>query len=382
LDSLKNHQLGRSTQNSGRLLANLALLAVITALSCAGGEATVRWLYADSVVLFPRYHTGARYGEYQLRRLRPDTTFVHRSVDGLWEFRINGQGFRDTREYAYTKSPDAVRVLVLGDSHTQGFESRQESTYAEVIERTLERAGLAAEVMNTGVSGFSTAEELAFLEAEGFRYEPDVVVLGFFANDLEDNLKAGLYALEGDQLVVRSREHVPGVRVLDALNALPPLRWASEHSYLYSLLLNTAWDRAKAALLSNAEAELATEFAVPTQSVSSYAEGLAVKLVERMHELCRRHGAVLVFLDLPVEDGQDGFRSSLPPHLEASLRAASDAFVSSEDALGRYRGLVEFHVPHGQRHISEFTHLMLGMRAAEEILRLREPPLGATAASD
>jgi hypothetical protein len=34
------------------------------------------------------------------------------------------------------------------------------------------------------------------------------------------------------------------------------------------------------------------------------------------------------------------------------------------------------------RHDAIALALMLGMRAAEEILRLREPPLGATAASD
>jgi hypothetical protein len=375
---MRKDRFERRGQRIAGSLGSLTLLALGVALSCVAGEAAIRWLHADSVVLFPRYHTGARYGEYHLRRLRPHTAFVHRSVDGLWEFQTNGQGFRDTREYDYAKRPGVLRVIALGDSHTQGFECRQERTYSEVLERTLERAGVEAEVMNTGVSGFSTAEELAFLEAEGVRYQPDVIVLGFFANDLEDNLKAGLYALENDQLVVESREHVPGVHILNVMNALPPLRWASEHSYLYSVLLNTVWDRAKAALLSDAEAELETEFAVPRQSVSDYAESLGVKLVQRMHEFCQEHGIVLVFLDLPVEDDHHGFRSSVPPDLSRQLRAASDVFVSSEEVLGPYRGLAEIHVPNGQRHISEFTHLMLGKRAAEEILRLKKQPPGAT----
>jgi hypothetical protein len=374
---MRNERFERPGQRIAGLFGRLMLLVLGVALSCVAGEAAIRWLYADSVVLFPRYHTGARYGEYHLRRLRPGTAFVHRSVDGQWEFRTNGQGFRDTREYGYAKRPGALRVIALGDSHTQGFECRQERTYSEVLERTLERAGVEAEVMNTGVSGFSTAEELAFLEAEGIRYQPDVVVLGFFANDLEDNLKARLYSLENDDLMVESKEHIPGVRILDILNALPPLRWASENSYLYSVLLNTAWDRTKAALLSDVEAELETEFAVPRQSVSDYAESLGVRLVQRMHEFCRKHGIVLVFLDLPVEDDRDGFRSSVPADLSSQLRAASDVFVSSEEVLGPYRGLAEIHVPNGQRHISEFTHLMLGKRAAEEILRLQKHRAGA-----
>ena len=54
---------------------------------------------------------------------------------------------------------------------------------------------MRAEAINAGVSGFGTAEALAFLENEG-HYRPDVVVLGFYANDFEDNLKAGLFALD------------------------------------------------------------------------------------------------------------------------------------------------------------------------------------------
>jgi lysophospholipase L1-like esterase len=360
-----------------RWIGNLALLTLFGLSSCVAGETAARWLFADSIVLFPRYHTGAQYGEYHLRRLRPRFSFHHTSVDGRWGFRTNGQGFRDTREYKYDKRPGSFRVIALGDSHTEGFECRQDHTYSQVLERTLKRAGLDAEVMNTGISGFSTAEALAFLEAEGLRYQPDAVVLGFFANDFEDNLKVPLYALQGDHLTVESREHVPGVRVLDALNAFSPLRWASENSYLYSALMNTVWDRAKAALLSDARAKLQTEFAVPTETTSGYAELLATKLIDRIHELCRARGIIFVLLDVPTVDPQDVFRSSIPANLVEQFRAASDVFVSSEDLLAPYRGIAETHLPHGHRHISEFSHLMIGKKAGEEILRVER---GRTAA--
>ena len=63
---------------------------------------------------------------------------------------------------------------------------------------------MAAEVLNTGVSGFSTAEELAYLENEGLRYSPDVIVVGFFANDYSDNARADLYRLVDGNLIVAS----------------------------------------------------------------------------------------------------------------------------------------------------------------------------------
>ena len=43
---------------------------------------------------------------------------------------------------------------------------------------------------------------------------------------------------------------------------LPPLRWLSENSYFYSLLLNTVWDTSKRLLLSREVAKLTTEYAV------------------------------------------------------------------------------------------------------------------------
>src|SRR5204863_7405009 len=127
-----------------------------------------------------------------------------------------------------------LRVLALGDSHTQGYEARQDATFSAVLERYLRRHGVRAEVLNTGVSGFSTAEELAFLENEGYRYQPDVVVLAFYANDFEDNLKADLFALDKGDLVEHKHAHVPGVAIQNAIYSLPGARWLSENSYFYS----------------------------------------------------------------------------------------------------------------------------------------------------
>ena len=67
----------------------------------------------------------------------------------------------------------------MGVSNTQGFEVRQEHTFSAVSERYLRREGTSAEVINAGVSGFSTAEALVLLENEGINDKPDVVVLGF-----------------------------------------------------------------------------------------------------------------------------------------------------------------------------------------------------------
>src|SRR5262245_18452822 len=100
-------------------------------------EGIVRVLFGDSIVLFLRFHDTAIYGKYSIRRLRPNTTFWHHSVDGSWKFVTNSKGFRSDREFYYDKPKGALRVLCLGDSNTQGFECHQDKTYASVIQRFL-----------------------------------------------------------------------------------------------------------------------------------------------------------------------------------------------------------------------------------------------------
>ena len=351
--------------------ANLLLL-FITVLFCTGlCELGTRIFLSDRIVLFPRYHTIAHYGEYTSRRLRPNSEFWHTSRDGSWKFTTNSQGFRASREFDIRKPERTLRIIALGDSHTQGFEVRQDHTFAAVIERVFISRGVKAEVFNTGVSGFGTAEELIYLENEGIKYRPDAIAIGFYANDFEDNVKSGFFRLEGNQLTGESKEFAPGVRILDFINAIPPLRWLSENSYFYSLLMNTVWETAKSALFKSAAERVRTEFALPTEPVDHYRGRLQVRLLERMFSFCQKSGIIMIVLDIPQKSGGPdsmNFVSSIPNDLIPAFRANSDMLLLSEDVLGKFRNLTAFHVPHGQHHINELSHLMLGFAAAEALL--------------
>lgn len=354
-----------------RLWQNLLVLLFATALSLVLAEGTTRLFFSGRILLFPRYHTDATYGEYRIRRLRPNSEFWHTSIDGSWEFTINAQGFRANRNFAYEKPEGVLRVVTLGDSQTQGFEVRQGRTYSAVIENYLNRHDVKAEVLNTGVSGFGTAEELIFLENEGVKYNPDFVVLGFYANDLEDNVKSDLFRLDDSRLILNRREHLPGVGILNILNQFSLLRWLSENSYFYSALMNAVWDTTKRRLYSSSTAELRTEYAIAVDRITDYQIQLGAKLIERMYAFCRTRGITLIILDIPQLDGEN-LKSSVPPTLEHAIIANSDAFLSSESILGPVPGVAELFVPHGQRHISEITHLMLGLAVSKAALLLRE----------
>ena len=108
---------------------------------------------------------------------------------------INSQGLRD-REYPYAKPAGTRRLLVLGDSFTWGYGVADDEIFTEVLERRFENNQLNWEVLNTGVSGWSTDQEYLFLTDEGFRYQPDLVLLAFYTfNDPKEVVASDQYGL-------------------------------------------------------------------------------------------------------------------------------------------------------------------------------------------
>ena len=102
---------------------------------------------------------------------------------------INSLELRDPREYDVAKKPDTFRILVLGDSVTFGHGSVYEHTYPYLTEQRLKawRPDVDWQVWNAAVPGYNTSQELAHLVEVGDRFRPDLVVVGFFDNDLSDN---------------------------------------------------------------------------------------------------------------------------------------------------------------------------------------------------
>jgi hypothetical protein len=364
-----------------RIVGNLTLAFVALACALAFGEFVVRILYKNETVLFPRYHTDYRYGRYTIRGIRPNADFWHTSVDGSWRFVTNGKGFRNTVEINYAKPSKVFRVLSLGDSHTQGYEVRQEFTFTAVLDRFLTAHRMSVEAINAGVSGFSTVEALVFLENEGVKYSPDVVVLGFYVNDFEDNLKAGLFGLDDQgRLTEEKYEHIPGVRIQNIIYRVPLVNWLSENSYFYSLLFNSVWNYFKARLGELAAQQADTrdqpatvnqefEYAIPTSaSLSEYEIALAAALIERMHRFCVDRGIRFIVVDIPERLAPYRFGSSLPPALLERLKAGRIEYMSSEPFLADFDGVAGMHVLHGHRHISELAHTLIGIGIGRRLI--------------
>ena len=107
------------------------------------------------------------------------------------EIRINSQGFRD-HEYSEEKDPGTFRIAVLGDSIAWGHGLELEATFAKQLERLLcEREHRRVEVMNFGVSGYSTQQEVELYRVRSSRFHPDLVLVGYCLNDYEESSVEG-----------------------------------------------------------------------------------------------------------------------------------------------------------------------------------------------
>ena len=80
--------------------------------------------------------------------------------------KANSMGFRDD-EHAVAKPQGCFRILVLGDSITQGFFIRDpDDIFTAVLADDLMAAGVPAEVLNFGVNGYNTAQEVDVVTAK------------------------------------------------------------------------------------------------------------------------------------------------------------------------------------------------------------------------
>lgn len=140
--------------------------------------------------------SGYSYPEFYQRdavrglSLRPAAEAWYRK-EGEAYVRINSDGLRD-REHAIAKPQDTFRIAIVGDSYCEAFSVSQEEAFWSVMEKELEQcnafAGRKIEVINFGVSGYGTAQELLTLREKVWKYSPDLVLLAVTTNnDVTDN---------------------------------------------------------------------------------------------------------------------------------------------------------------------------------------------------
>jgi hypothetical protein len=101
------------------------------------------------------------------------------------DLRTNALGFRGP-DWTSAKPDSGVRVALVGDSHAFGLGVPFAATAGEVLAGMLRRCGIArAEVLNFGVNGYNSRQELGVLRGYVLGFHPDVLVVLPTSNDHE-----------------------------------------------------------------------------------------------------------------------------------------------------------------------------------------------------
>ncbi len=351
----KRGQIGAKVLLLGVSLAMAALLFEVGVLALAGEQAK-----------FPRHVVGTEFG---VRVNEPGATYRHKSADGTFWFKINSRGLRADREYPYEKPPGTIRIVSLGDSFTAGYEVQQEETFSSVLERELRASGHTVEVLNAGVSGYSNAEALVYLERELLRYDPDIVLLSFYANDLVDNTRTGLFRLEGDRLEEAADAYVPGGSLGDFLNSNPVFNWLSGYSNAFVLAKERITHLAKSEMVEENEANVAGKTKGQAGESARAQRKLAAAIFERLYETTHARGIELIIQSIPHAAGKDlSVLHDLFPIEDFDVDREGIHFVGLVEALKDQSAGRPLYNQRSHGHWTALGHRLAGEKLAQVIL--------------
>ena len=209
----------------------------------------------------------------------------------------NSEGMAD-RDYALEKPPGTIRIALLGDSVTASLYTKQENKFKTIWETSLSQSlGRPVEVMNFGIDGTSTWEQLQMFQLRARHYKPDYVVLSFFwGNDVWNNSRSRdkgrpnpLKDEYGEQSWVRNLQvkHRKSIRWLwnnsSAFQFLDTLKDRLETSMDYKRAMQSAQTPVPAAAAIPAE-KLAEKVVDTPQPQTETALNLKLELEKRAHE--------------------------------------------------------------------------------------------------
>lgn len=279
------------------------MIVASLALSLAAAEGVLRYIDFSH----PLFHVA---DELAGLRLRAGAQGWYRA-EGEAHVRINSQGWRDA-ERSVARPPNVVRVAVLGDSFTEALQVPREATFAARLEGGLNECRALGpqqvEVLNFGVSGYGTAQQLLTLRERVWQYDPQVVLLAFLPlNDVVNNSRA-LEPWDARPFFVRGAS---GALVLDASFRDAPafrskLGSVGLHSALGDLRLHQLLRRVRDGAYTGwraggpGEAGIADQALAPPAS-AEWREAWSVteSLLEAMHDESRAHGARFLVTVLP-----------------------------------------------------------------------------------
>ena len=293
-------------------------------------------LIGGALLILELFLRATSYGTPDLFQLDPQLGWSLRAhkqgwyagASGRTRVAINPAGFRD-REHLLDKPDPVYRIAVLGDEYSEAMPIALRDTWWSQLEPRLQHCdfqpGRLIEVLNFGVAGYGTAQELVLLQSGVMRYQPDMVLLQFAPDDVVDNSFAltprklrPFYFLDahGTPRIDESFASAPGFE----RRMQTRYRLAAEiadHTRAFQLVREFA--RLTFIPPAHAEAD-PMMLAAPRDALHEDAWRTTEALIARMDDFTRRNGAKLAVVVIPAA-GQLAHAMSYPEERLGALGA-------------------------------------------------------------
>lgn len=277
-----------------RLLGNLSLLAAALGLTILGLELGFRIVNPQ---IFP-VHPPGMYTPDPVVGYVPTPGFLGSSTRPEYETRVSvgTAGFRGRNPRP--RGRNSLRILCLGDSFTWGSGVENREAWPHVVEQILRAryAGADIQVLNGGVPGYGTDEQLLYLQQRLLGIKPDLVIVAFFAgNDFRDNRSSASQSIEIRDGLLRTKMAQPAYATPIWLRIN---NWIKNRSHLHFFLSERLGYLATGAGLLDTVEEARTDFnaedaqravdllaEIASVSRASSSEVLLVFVPDKMHVL-------------------------------------------------------------------------------------------------
>ena len=157
------------------VLLSIAISIVLFVLALEGGLRLVGFAPKDSINRFD-----SKLGWSKT----PEARGEHDTSEFDVTFEVNEDGLRDDPLGSKRKLTGAWRAMALGDSFVLGYTVDREDLFVDHLEESARAAGKSNDVINAGTEGWSTDQEVLWFLENGAEYEPDVVLIFPYENDL------------------------------------------------------------------------------------------------------------------------------------------------------------------------------------------------------
>jgi hypothetical protein len=270
-------------------------------------------------------------------------------------------------------------VATFGDSFTFGDEVGPEETWQAALEHALGERGVAAEVLNFGVSAYGIDQAYLRWRRDGRRFRPDVVLYGFQAeNALRDRnvfrplyfagtevpLSKPRFVVRGDGLELLNVPVLPPDELLPVLATMPqhPL---FAHEGFYAPWYERHWwlaSRLAAVVATVTTGREAAKFRLDAES-----RALARRLVARFASEVAADGAAFVLVHLPRREDLEVLRAGREVWYDALLQEDLAPLGVADPTAGVATVEPELFAPRG--HYAPALNAMVGAALAEPVLR-------------